>query len=501
MADEKKPLLNENQLRVARKIMDMAPKYGVNPDFALGIAMQENMFRDKTSEKGAIGPMQLLPDTAKGLGVDPYDEDDNIKGGMLLIKQLTSDKRVGLDPIRVLVGYHSGIDDVQFFKTNSVEDIRPNALNYVDKVSDFTGGTLPSVLLSKEQIEAPQQEIETLPVRTVEVSEEDMAKVAAEKRLDAMKVLGAGAGATASTLMDTTGRIGNKVVDVVADRVSQSMANKPPTGALPTPPTPPAPAAPTARIDPVLSSQTPPQSSAQSTRIMQGGQGDPLGTTGRARQEGYNTETARRAAVANEVKAVNPQARQVLANAPGMTSTPSGVLYPSTEMRPTAGARPQQTSALTVRGGAPYQPPLPDQLAGVRPGGDPVMGQPMAQAPPRPVGALPPPKPSLARQAIDVGRKAMNIPVLSPALTGALGGYGAVTLADDARQRYSQGDYVGAGISGVGALGSAVAVIPSPWTRGIGGGLAMAAPMANMIVDYMRQTSPLSQAKQTPTGR
>jgi hypothetical protein len=74
-------------------------------------------------------------------------------------------------------------------------------------------------------------------------------------------------------------------------------------------------------------------------------------------------------------------------------------------------------------------------------------------------------------------------------------------LADDARQRYSQGDYVGAGISGVGALGSAAAVIPSPWTRGIGGGLAMAAPMANMIVDYMRQTSPLSQAKQTPTGR
>jgi hypothetical protein len=494
MADEKKPLLNENQLRVAQKIMDMAPKYGVNPDFALGIAMQENMFRDKTSEEGAIGPMQLLPSTAKGLGVDPYDEDDNIKGGMLLIKQLTGDKRVGLDPIRVLVGYHSG-PDVQFFQTNNVEDLRPNALNYVDKVSDFTGGTLPSVLLSEEQINAPPPAAEGN--GTVEVSEQDMANQVAEKRLDAMKVLGAGAGATASTLMDTTGRIGNKVVDVVADRVSQSMANKPPTGALPTPP---APAAPTARIDPVLSSQTPPQSSAQSTRIMQGGQGDPLGTTGRARQEGYNTETARRAAVANEVKAVNPQARQVLANAPGMTSTPSGVLYPSTEMRPTAGARPQ-TSALTVRGGAPYQPPLPDQLAGVRPGGDPVMGQPVAQTAPRPAGALPPPKPSLARQAIDVGRKAMNIPVLSPALTGALGGYGAVTLADDARQRYSQGDYVGAGISGVGALGSAAAVIPSPWTRGIGGGLAMAAPMANMIVDYMRQTSPLSQAKQTPTGR
>ena len=55
-------------------------------------------------------------------------------------------------------------------------------------------------------------------------------------------------------------------------------------------------------------------------------------------------------------------------------------------------------------------------------------------------------------------------------------------------------------ISGIGALGSAAAVIPHPITRGVGGGLALVAPMANMIVDYMRQSSPLSQA-QTPTRR
>jgi hypothetical protein len=105
----------------------------------------------------------------------------------------------------------------------------------------------------------------------------------------------------------------------------------------------------------------------------------------------------------------------------------------------------------------------------------------------------------MARRAIDMGRKAMNIPVLSPAITGGLGGYGAVTMADDARQRYEKGDYLGAGISGVGALGSAAAVIPHPITRGVGGGLALAAPMANMIVDYMRQSSPLSQV--TPPRR
>jgi hypothetical protein len=99
-----------------------------------------------------------------------------------------------------------------------------------------------------------------------------------------------------------------------------------------------------------------------------------------------------------------------------------------------------------------------------------------------------------------MGRKAMDIPVISPALIGALGGYGAVTEANEASERYKRGDYLGAGISGIGALGSAAAVIPHPIPRVVGGGLAMAAPMANMIVDYMRQSSPLSQV-QTPTGR
>jgi hypothetical protein len=476
MAEEKTLALDENQRRVAQKILDMAPKYQVNPDFALAVAMAENMFRDETSHKGAIGPMQLMPDTAKSLRVDPYDEDQNIEGGLRLIRQLTGHDKVGVDPIRVLAGYHSGPNST-FFKTNNPDDLGPNALTYIDRVATFSGGQLPPVLLTEEAANAPQDAEPTEGNGTVEVSEEDMARQSADKRMQAMQALGAGAGAVASTVMDTTGRVGNMVVDKAAQKAANLMAGRAPAGALPTPPGA-APGAPPGAPTP--------QPSAQSTRIMQGGQGDPLGTTGRARQEGYNTETARRAAVANEMKATNPQARQILANAPGMTSTPSGVLYPTTEMRPTAGPRGQRA------------PTMAPDIGGVRPGG-PSMGpssftpQPMA-----PAGALPTQKPSLARQAINVGRKAMDIPVIGPAATGALGGFGAVTEASDAAERYKRGDMLGAGISGIGALGSAAAVIPHPMTRVVGGGLAMAAPMANMIVDYMRGSSPLSQA-QKPT--
>ena len=391
MAEEKTPVLDENQRRVAQKILDMSPKYQVNPDFALAVAMAESMFKDETSHKGAIGPMQLMPDTAKSLRVDPYDEDQNIEGGLRLIRQLTGHENVGFDPIRVLAGYHSG-PNATFFKTNNPDDLGPNALTYIDRVATFAGGQLPSVLLTEEAANAPQDsesEVEPEGGGTVDVSEEDMLRQSADKRMQAMQALGAGAGATASTVMDTTGRVGNMVVDKAAQKAADMMAGRAPAGVLPTPPGA-SPGAPT------------PQPSAQSTRIMQGGQGDPLGTTGRARQEGYNTETARRAAVANEIKATNPQARQILANAPGMTSTPSGVLYPATEMRPTLGPRGQRT------------PTMAPDIGGVRPGGPSMGPSSFTPQPTAPAGALPTQKPSLGPSGDQYGPQGHGHPCLEP---------------------------------------------------------------------------------------
>jgi hypothetical protein len=496
MAEPQKSLLDENQARVARKILERAPQYGINPDFALGIAMAENMFGDKTSPKGAIGPMQLMPETAKGHNVDPYDEDDNIKGGFLNIKELVGDKRVGLDPLRILAGYHSG-PDLKFFKTNDPADLGINALTYIDRVSTFTGGKLPPVLYTEEMKDNPSTEQPPIGSGTVNVSEEDMAKQMAQKRLEGMQLLGAGAGAAAGMGLDVAGRGISRGVNAAADAVARAMESRtPPAGPLGAPGAPGAPPSGglPARVEPPMSGP-----SAQSTRILQGGQGDTLGTTGRARQEGYNIETAQRAANKGEAGKLSPQARQVLANVPGLTSTESGVLYPRTEPRQTAGPRPQP-SALRVRGGVPYTPMAPD-LGSVRPGPNPALGgqvEPTMGAPrPAPAGGLPPGAPpqgpSMASRAMDVGRRVMNAPMVGSGLGGALGGYGAVTMADDANQRMQKKDYLGAAVSGLGALGSAAAVIPHPVPRIIGGGLAMASPAANLLIDQMRQRNAANQ--------
>jgi hypothetical protein len=62
---------------------------GVREELALSVAMQESRFSQNVrSCAGAIGVMQLMPGTAKQLGVDPYDLRDNVKGGVRYLRQM-----------------------------------------------------------------------------------------------------------------------------------------------------------------------------------------------------------------------------------------------------------------------------------------------------------------------------------------------------------------------------------------------------------------------------
>jgi len=75
---------------VEELIETFSNKYGVDGDFIKAIIKQESGFNPKaTSKKGAMGLMQLMPATAKSLGVkDAYNPSENIEGGVKLISNL-----------------------------------------------------------------------------------------------------------------------------------------------------------------------------------------------------------------------------------------------------------------------------------------------------------------------------------------------------------------------------------------------------------------------------
>ena len=66
-----------------------AQKHNIDPSLLYAMARTESGFKaNAISKKGAVGPMQLMPGTAKELGVDPTIPGENIDGGTKYFSQL-----------------------------------------------------------------------------------------------------------------------------------------------------------------------------------------------------------------------------------------------------------------------------------------------------------------------------------------------------------------------------------------------------------------------------
>ncbi|RMG37185.1 MAG: lytic transglycosylase [Gammaproteobacteria bacterium] len=93
---------------VARYVRLLAPEYDLDPRLVLAVIRAESNFNPRArSPKGAIGLMQLMPQTAKRFGVgDIHDPLQNLLGGMAYLKWLTT--HFGGDLQLVLAGYNAG---------------------------------------------------------------------------------------------------------------------------------------------------------------------------------------------------------------------------------------------------------------------------------------------------------------------------------------------------------------------------------------------------------
>lgn len=72
---------------VERAIRQQARAQGLDEEHMVRLARQEQGGYDKVSPAGAVGPMQLMPGTAAGLGVNPRDWHANVEGGLRYYKQ------------------------------------------------------------------------------------------------------------------------------------------------------------------------------------------------------------------------------------------------------------------------------------------------------------------------------------------------------------------------------------------------------------------------------
>ena len=109
-----------------------AAKYGVSESLLKAIAKAESNFNAKSvSSAGAMGVMQLMPDTAKGLGVtDPYDPEQNIMGGAKCISQKL--KEFNGNERMALAAYNAGSGAVRRYG-----GIPSYCKSYVNKVQSY----------------------------------------------------------------------------------------------------------------------------------------------------------------------------------------------------------------------------------------------------------------------------------------------------------------------------------------------------------------------------
>lgn len=133
-ADEAIAAMSPERQRVARLLVEHAPRFGIRPRFALAIALAEsNLNPNAVSPKNAMGVMQLIPETAERFQVrKPFDAEENIKGGLAYLRWLLAYFRG--DIALAAAAYNAGEGNVD--KYRGVPPFRETQ-RYVERILAF----------------------------------------------------------------------------------------------------------------------------------------------------------------------------------------------------------------------------------------------------------------------------------------------------------------------------------------------------------------------------
>lgn len=107
------PITVENHSQYDEIVYRAAALYDVDPILIKAVILVESDFRPKvTSPKGALGLMQLMPGTARMLGVkDSFDPEENIMAGTRFLSYLIH--MFEHDVVKALAAYNAGPNSVK----------------------------------------------------------------------------------------------------------------------------------------------------------------------------------------------------------------------------------------------------------------------------------------------------------------------------------------------------------------------------------------------------
>ncbi|WP_446897691.1 lytic transglycosylase domain-containing protein [Clostridium sp. LBM24168] len=132
--------INSGNISIDEAVERASRKYGVDKNLIMSVIKQESNFNpNATSNAGAIGLMQLMPGTAKELGVsDAYNIQQNVDGGTEYLRELLN--MYGNSKEMALAAYNAGFGTLRSRGVNDTSGISRlpyETRNYVQKVMGY----------------------------------------------------------------------------------------------------------------------------------------------------------------------------------------------------------------------------------------------------------------------------------------------------------------------------------------------------------------------------